>query len=31
MKYGKVIVKVSIEAYVEKVYQGLNFYSLGIN
>jgi hypothetical protein len=31
MKYGNVTVKVPIEAYVEKVYQGLNFYSLGIN
>jgi hypothetical protein len=30
MKYGNVTVKVPIEAYVEKVYQGLNFYSLGI-
>ena len=31
MKQGNVAVKVPIEAYVEKVYQGLNFYSLGIN
>jgi len=31
MKYGNVSVKVPIEAYVEKVYQGLNFYSLGIS
>jgi hypothetical protein len=30
MKYGNVTVKVPIEAYVEKVYQGLNFYNLGI-
>jgi hypothetical protein len=31
MKQGNVTVKVPIEAYVEKVYQGLNFYSLGID
>ncbi|GHT16608.1 hypothetical protein FACS1894189_0690 [Planctomycetales bacterium] len=31
MKYNNVTVKVPIEAYVEQVYQGLNFYSLGIN
>jgi hypothetical protein len=31
MKYGNVNVKVPVEAYVEKVYQGLNFYSLGIS
>ena len=30
LKKGNVTVKVPIEAYVEKVYQGLNFYSLGI-
>ena len=30
MKVGNVTVKVPIEAYVERVYQGLNFYSLGI-
>jgi hypothetical protein len=31
MKYNNVTVKVPIEAYVEQVYQGLNFYSLGIS
>ena len=30
LKRGNVTVKIPIEAYVEKVYQGLNFYSLGI-
>ena len=30
MKMGNVTVKVPIEAYVERVYQPLNFYSLGI-
>ena len=30
MKVGSVTVKVPIEAYVERVYQPLNFYSLGI-
>jgi len=30
MKMGSATVKVPIEAYVERVYQGLNFYSLGI-
>jgi hypothetical protein len=30
MKVGNVTVKVPIEAYVERVYQPLNFYSLGI-